>query len=141
MKDYKGISGAPCLTHGCSRCCHNTEMMLTREDVERIESLGYRDFYYESDGFLYLKNKNGKCVFLGEDGKCKIYEARPYGCRFYPYIYDYKRDQILLDDDCPYANEFSLQKPQALKNLVFMILKEREERIKRRMKNIKIELS
>ncbi len=30
----------------CGRCCHETEMPLTLEDVERIESLGYsrRDF-------------------------------------------------------------------------------------------------
>ncbi len=120
----------PCLRHRCSRCCHDTQMMLTEEDVERISALGYRDFYYEKDGFLYLKNRGGKCVFLDENGRCRIYEHRPAGCRFYPYIYDYERDEILRDVDCPYAQEFVLEEPEALKALVHRILEEREKRLK-----------
>ncbi|OYT58566.1 zinc/iron-chelating domain-containing protein [Euryarchaeota archaeon ex4484_178] len=105
-------------------------MMLTEEDVKRISSLGYRNFYYEKDGFLYLRNVNGKCVFLDENGLCKIYEHRPEGCRFYPFLYDPDRDEIILDEDCPYRDEFTLENEENLKKLVLRILKERERRIK-----------
>ena len=105
-------------------------MMLTEEDVKRIESLGYRDFYYEKEGFLYLKNIDGRCVFLNKDGLCKIYPFRPEGCKFYPFIYDPYEDRIIRDVDCPYRNEFILEKPQQLKNLVLTILEERRKRIK-----------
>lgn len=120
----------PCLKYKCSACCHNTEMMLTKEDVARIKALGYENFYYEKDGFLYLKNENGKCVFLNERGLCKIYEKRPEGCRFYPFIYDPDRDEIVRDEDCPYRNKFKIENPEKLKSLVLRILDEREERIK-----------
>ncbi len=99
------------------------------EDIRRIESRGYRDFYYQKDGFLYLKNKNGKCIFL-ENGLCKIYPFRPEGCKFYPFIYDPLEDRIMKDDDCPYKEEFILEEPEKLKKLVLKILDERDERIK-----------
>ena len=105
-------------------------MMLTEEDVARIKSLEYEDFYYEKGGFLYLKNVNGKCVFLDENGLCKIYENRPEGCRFYPFLYDPVGKKIVRDEDCPHRYEFSLNDPQKLKELVMRILKERDERIK-----------
>ena len=104
-------------------------MMLTENDVNHIVSLGYRDFYYQEDGFIYLKNEDGKCIFLDENGRCKIYLHRPTGCRFYPYIYDYENDEILLDNDCPYRKEFSLGNTEELKELVLTILREREKRI------------
>ncbi|MCD6370398.1 MAG: YkgJ family cysteine cluster protein [Thermoplasmata archaeon] len=119
----------PCLRHGCSKCCYNTEMMLTENDVNRIISLGYQDFYYQKDGFIYLKNEDDKCIFLDENGRCKIYPHRPLGCKYYPHIYDYENDEILLDKDCPYRKEFSLESTEELKELVLTILCEREKRI------------
>ena len=107
-------------------------MMLTIEDVKRIEELGYHDFYYEKDGYLFLKNEQGKCVFLDDKGLCKIYENRPEGCKFYPFIYDPYEDKIVRDVDCPYSNEFSLNNPKELKKFVKTIIKEREMRIKNR---------
>lgn len=75
----------------CAKCCYDTEMPLTREDIARIVSLGYKisDFVrVGADGIPRLKNVNGHCVFLDEDtGKCKIYPWRPLGCRLYPLIY------------------------------------------------------
>ncbi len=120
----------PCIKYRCSACCHNTEMMLTEEDVKRIKALGYKDFYYEEDGFFYLKNKNGKCVFLDERGLCMIYEQRPEGCRFYPFIYDPEMDNIMRDENCPYREKFKLENPEKLKDLVLRILREREMRLK-----------
>ena len=29
--------------------------------------------------------KDGRCIFLGKDNGCKVYEARPVQCRTYPF--------------------------------------------------------
>jgi len=118
----------PCLLHNCHACCLNTEMMLTNSDVERIESLGFRDFYEEKDGFLVMKNVNGRCFFLCEDGRCRIYRDRPEGCRTYPFVYDMDMKKVVGDRDCPYSDEF--EKPEGVRELVEVVMKEKDARIK-----------
>ena len=80
-------------------------MPLTREDIEKIKSLGYDigEFAVRVDGEFRLKNENDKCVFLDDKGLCKIYDYRPLGCRAYPMIImngSCKPDY----DVCPYAD-------------------------------------
>lgn len=41
-------------------------------------------------GAEYGADPEGRCVFLAEDGRCKIYAARPYECR--TYIHDGQRE-------------------------------------------------
>jgi len=91
----------------CCKCCHNTEMPLTEEDIERIESLGYdrRDFTIKIDGIYRLRNVNGKCFFL-EGRRCKIYEHRPLGCRIYPVVLDLEKGAV-VDEFCPKRYEVS----------------------------------
>lgn len=93
-----------CLIHSCHTCCLDTEMPLTNADVERILDLGYRDFFVEGNGGLTLRNIDHRCFFLGESGKCRIYENRPEGCGFYPFVLG--RDKAVIDEDCPYGDEF-----------------------------------
>ncbi len=90
----------------CGRCCHETEMPLTLEDVERIESLGYsrRDFAVKVGRIYRLRNVNGRCYFLSEDNKCRIYENRPLGCRIYPVVLDLN-GKAIVDDLCPKRDE------------------------------------
>ena len=90
----------------CGKCCHNTEMPLTEEDIKRIESLGYdrRDFTVKIDGIYRLRNVNGRCFFLDEDNRCKIYEYRPLGCRIYPIVLDLERG-VVVDELCPKRDE------------------------------------
>ena len=88
----------------CSRCCYNTEMILTRQDIERIEKRGYKGFYKKSGGFYRLVNINGRCIFLGEDGKCTIYNDKPLGCGVYPLIYNEEKG-VIIDDYCPLSRE------------------------------------
>lgn len=80
-------------------------MTLTREDAERIEALGYdRDVFLVKvkDGFCELKNVDGFCYFYDiESKKCRIYEHRPEGCKYYPIIYDSRRKKCIIDRDCP----------------------------------------
>ncbi len=87
----------------CGRCCHETEMPLTEEDVRRISDLGYdpKEFAVKVDGVYRLRNVNGKCYFLDEQNRCRIYEHRPIGCRIYPVVLDVERGKAVLDDECP----------------------------------------
>jgi len=83
-------------------------MPLTRGDIERIVSLGYREdsFVVERGGLKRLRNIRGSCIFLG-DG-CKIYSDRPEGCTLYPTIYDAAGKRAVLDKDSPYNREFHI---------------------------------
>ncbi len=38
------------------------------------------------------KKRNGRCIFLSDDMRCGVYEARPMSCRIFPV-------DILLDED------------------------------------------
>ena len=97
-----------CMIDGkfCGKCCHETEMPLTLEDIERIESLGYsrRDFAIKVGGIYRLRNVNGRCYFLGKDNRCRIYENRPLGCRIYPVVLD-SNGKAIVDDLCPKRDE------------------------------------
>ena len=86
-------------------CCVDTEMTLTKEDVKRINQLGYKGKEYlvkTDDGFCELRNVDGHCFFYDRDTKlCKVYEHRPEGCRHYPIVYHYQKKKCVTDGDCP----------------------------------------
>ena len=47
-------------------------------------------------------------MFLSSStNQCNIYEIRPFGCRFYPIIYDPNNNRCILDQDCPHQEPFS----------------------------------
>lgn len=102
-------SGIPCTIHGCAECCIETRMPLTRFDVERISRQGYKykDFIVKQKRERQLKNRNGRCVFLGDNG-CKIYSFRPEGCRLYPLVYNEDYGKGVIHDFCPCGNEFKV---------------------------------
>jgi len=104
-------SGTPCKVHNCVKCCIETRMPLTRFDIERISKQGYRikDFVVKRKRERQLKNHNGRCVFLGDDG-CIIYSFRPEGCRLYPLIYNEDDGKGFIHDFCPYGQEFKVSK-------------------------------
>ena len=121
----------PCLKHGCILCCLETEMLLTDDDIERIEHLGHHrdDFMIDDDGWLVMKNSDGKCVF--HDGKiCRIYDSRPDGCRLYPVIFDDDDKCAFLDPDCPHTDEFKISETNgsAVVSLVDKLENERSRR-------------
>lgn len=74
----------------CGACCRDNEVVLEKDDVERLEKAG--------KGALarapYAKKKNGRvvltllaskrCRHLARDNKCKIYPARPDACSSFP---------------------------------------------------------
>jgi Fe-S-cluster containining protein len=116
-------SGIPCMIHNCVKCCIETRMPLSRIDVERISRQGYRfkDFVVKRRKERYLKNSNGRCVFLGDKG-CKIYPFRPEGCRLYPLVYNENYRKVVVHDLCPYGHEFKVSRDD-IENLHVLLKK------------------
>lgn len=98
-----------CRDHGCVSCCYGTEMLLSRDDVQRIANLGFKEDFFavESKGFKVLRNRDGRCVFHDGD-KCTIYPDRPLGCKLYPVIFDENVNHPVKDKLCPFRAEFPL---------------------------------
>jgi len=84
-------------------------MPLSRIDIKRISRQGYKlkDFVVKRKRERRLKNSNGRCVFLGDNG-CKIYSFRPEGCRLYPLVYNENNGKVVIHDLCPYGHEFKV---------------------------------
>jgi Fe-S-cluster containining protein len=94
---------------GCGNCCKEPLLPLTDNDVRMISGhTGDRpevfvrwvdrdgiDMDDEPEGFITLRqgkrvmvlrhNKGRGCHYLGSDNRCTIYEARPLGCRIFPF--------------------------------------------------------
>jgi uncharacterized protein len=127
----------PCQKKSCIKCCTNTEMPLSEQDIGRIRSLGVpeQEFCLESpgNGWVLLRNVDGRCVFHDGSG-CEIYGDRPEGCRLYPIVFESERREAILDDECPYRGEFLITEKdrRELSDLVTRIVIEGKERKKYR---------
>ena len=77
---------------GCHHCCHGPVEIWPQEaallveiareagmelDKARLE----RQSRYTIDTWLQQPAADTACVFLGEDGACRVYESRPNACR------------------------------------------------------------
>lgn len=127
------MKGNPCFEHGCAACCHDTEMLLSEDDIRRIEGVGKRREEFverDADGYAALRNVTGPsgkrhCVFL-VDGRCSVYVDRPQGCRIYPLTLSADAQRVIRDADCPWRGEFPMD-PAAgrrLRALLHVIVKE-----------------
>ena len=121
-----------CINKKCIQCCKETNMPLSKKDINRIENLGYTsDFFINiHDGWFQLKNRDGHCVF--HNGmKCLIYENRPEGCQLYPIIFNKENNCAILDEDCPYRTNFliTMNSRRKLFHLVSKIESERYQRL------------
>ncbi|MBS7655407.1 YkgJ family cysteine cluster protein [Candidatus Bathyarchaeota archaeon] len=105
-------------------------MLLSLNDIEKIKKLGFKEkfFLINEGGWLKLKNKHGKCVFL-KNGKCVIYEFKPLGCQLYPLIYD-KNEGPIIDKLCPFNKKFKASELE-MKILIKFIEALKKERINR----------
>ena len=126
-----------CINIKCLQCCKNTNMLLSKMDIKRIESLGYSyDFFVDiHNGWFQLKNQDGRCVFHNSI-MCTIYENRPDGCKLYPIIYDKDKKHAVFDKDCPHKHNFYMTQSvkKQLYDLVSKIESERAGRKKLKMK-------
>ena len=105
-------------------------MPLLDSDIQRIMGLGhaYDEFIIEVKGWLQLRNRDGLCVFHNGN-ECRIYDARPEGCRNYPLLYD-EDTGVVLDHDCPHWEEVELDKRdrESVVALVVRLRKEKKDR-------------
>ena len=83
-------------------------MDLTPGDIGRIEARGHSGFYEIKEGSRTLLNVRGRCIFLDNVGKCRIYEIRPTGCRLYPLVMEMPGRIPMLDTECPFREMFTI---------------------------------
>jgi Fe-S-cluster containining protein len=92
----------------CPSCCKSVRVPLTHFDVDRLAQVTGRrphelvewlsadviDMTGEPESFVVLRegrrlmtlpHRNGACEWLGSDGLCSVYPARPAPCAAYPY--------------------------------------------------------
>jgi Fe-S-cluster containining protein len=81
----------------CGKCCETAGeyyVFLSEQEAERIRRfLGLSPAWFRrrylshlDDGQLVLDAGHGaRCIFLGREGRCRIYAARPVQCRTYPF--------------------------------------------------------
>ena len=134
---------APCLNKACSACCHDTEMLLTEDDVRRLAGAapGLTFHVRTADGYLQLRTRDappapgmaGKpCVFLDAQGRCSVHAARPEGCRLYPAMWDEDAGRAVLDTSgCPHTDGFLLPRAthDAVRRLAARLHAERDARM------------
>jgi len=111
----------------CGVCCTETEMLLSRDDIKRIEKKGFRKKYFmkiSKDGYAQLRNYNGYCVFYNlVEHCCVIYPDRPSGCGVYPVILDEDIDSIIIDDICPERASVTFEEKEEKGKVVIRLLK------------------
>jgi lysine-N-methylase len=90
--------------HVCGECCKSYPIAITDEECQRIESQRWQEDPAFKDVALFQtkgswwrpqrqlnRRADGSCVFLSEQGRCRIHErfgsaAKPLPCRLYPFI-------------------------------------------------------
>lgn len=89
----------------CGRCCHQANIIVRPEEVERVAAAGQvplYDFmtqwvYRTEDGrILFNKEPDAPCRFLGKDRKCTIWQDRPEICDDFPYLVSMFMSRVYL---------------------------------------------
>ena len=89
----------------CGRCCHQPNILVCPDDVERIAAAAGTDIHTflteyvrrTGDGrMLFRKEEGGPCRFLGGDGRCSIWEDRPRVCGDFPYMVSMFMSRVYL---------------------------------------------
>jgi Fe-S-cluster containining protein len=119
----------------CGICCTETEMLLSNEDIKRLEKKGFhKKFFMKTDksGYAQLRNRNGYCVFYDlKKRQCNVYTDRPSGCNVYPVILDEEKG-IIIDDICPEGDSISVEEKAEKGKAVVKLLERIDEEAKNR---------
>lgn len=105
--------------HGCGHCCRYPVANVSEPEQKIILHAGWADrlpgqplfVHYHQGGRRFCrlaKQPDGQCVFLGEDGRCRLHaetgvETKPLACRLFPFKPLPSVDGLRLDlrFDCP----------------------------------------
>ena len=82
--------------HACTHCCRELVVRLLPSDRERIDARGWDQVldvppYVKLHGdYVLNKRPDGRCVFLEDDGKCRIHREhgrreKPLACQLFPF--------------------------------------------------------
>lgn len=99
---------------GCTNCCRDLVVHLTRRDIDAIDRQNWTG-RIEGPAYVRLGREtvlnhrpDGGCVFLSAAGKCRIHsdygaEAKPLACRLYPFTLEPESGalQVGIRFDCP----------------------------------------
>lgn len=92
-----------------ARCCHG-HAFLTQRDERRLRAAGHSDFAVAAgDARVLDTDEDGRCLFLGPDDRCTVYEDRPLDCRLFPFgvVLDEAAGEIrVVLVDCPLSREY-----------------------------------
>jgi hypothetical protein len=99
----------------CRNCCREYRVEFTNREilkVARLLSMTASEFSdsYLSDDIEGKSMKSKPCLFLGDDGSCRIEECKPASCKGYPYTDKTERMGSLLSlvdsaSVCPVVHE------------------------------------
>ena len=60
----------------CGVCCTETEMLLSKKDIKRLEKKGFSQnqfVNYDKQGYAQLKNREGYCIFYDlKNRQCSV---------------------------------------------------------------------
>lgn len=98
----------------CTNCCRELVVHLTIEDRQRIDKQQWSDkldiapYVKHATGTVLNHVPGGGCVFLRDDGKCRIHaefgmDAKPLACRIYPFTLEREGESLRagIRFDCP----------------------------------------
>jgi Fe-S-cluster containining protein len=103
----------PGLCFECTQCgdCCKTRGEYAYVYVSRAESRAIAELldlptaqfkrkhtFVDEDGWRQLRFAEGRCAFLGDDGRCGIYAARPVQCRTFPFWPEFVDDGEWTDE-------------------------------------------
>jgi lysine-N-methylase len=110
--------------HSCTNCCRDYRVYVTDEERDRITALDWqqtdlatlpgvvREGPPWSARYRLNQRADGRCIFLGDGGRCRIHErfgadAKPLACRLYPFVLVPTGDhwRVGLRFSCPSAAE------------------------------------
>jgi uncharacterized protein len=121
----------------CGVCCTETEMLLCREDIKRLQKKGYNKKYflrYDKAGYAKLRNRNGYCIFYDlNKHQCSVYTDKPLGCNVYPVILDIETG-IIVDDICNAKNTITDEEKAEKGKIVLKLLDKIDSENKRIVK-------
>jgi len=109
----------------CGKCCKDTEMELSSDDIKRLEEMGYslEEFAVIDNGVTRLRNVDGWCYFYRlADKKCRVYRKRPLGCYLYPVVHLINAGAI-VDELCPMGQTITEQELSTKGKILNKLLK------------------